>query len=223
MILEEETFEAFGYYPSDLKPHSNKHILAACNDCGKTRKTSKNKYYPLCSSCCKKGKNHADIKGAKNPNWKGGVVKRICQQCENPFYVWPCNIRNGSGKYCSRSCLAKARRHNAHPKMTAPEKAFMNICKKYLFPFKFVGNGALWLGNANPDFVHNTKKIVVEVFGDYWHSPLLRNVRYNETLNGRRKQLKVEGYKLIVLWESDLNREDAEAFVIHLLKKEKII
>jgi G:T-mismatch repair DNA endonuclease (very short patch repair protein) len=129
-----------------------------------------------------------------------------------------------NAKYCSRSCLAKARRHNAHPKMTAPEKAFMNICKKYLFPFKFVGNGALWLGNANPDFVHNTKKIVVEVFGDYWHSPLLNGkIKYKHTIDGRRKQLKAEGYKTIFIWESDLKRKDAEAFVIRILKKEKII
>jgi hypothetical protein len=55
MILEEETFEAFGYYPKDLKSQSNKHILAACDDCGKVRLTTKNGYRSLCPSCAMKG------------------------------------------------------------------------------------------------------------------------------------------------------------------------
>jgi hypothetical protein len=37
MILEEETYEKFGYYPSDLLPHSGKVILVACADCNKIR------------------------------------------------------------------------------------------------------------------------------------------------------------------------------------------
>jgi G:T-mismatch repair DNA endonuclease (very short patch repair protein) len=108
--------------------------------------------------------------------------------------------------------------------MTKPEKIFKSICINNNLPFHFVGDGTLWLGNANPDFIHNTKKIVVEVFGDYFHSPLLnRKLRDTSTMEGRQKQLKKEGYKCIFIWESDLKREDAEAFVIYILKKEKAI
>jgi len=56
MILEEETFKRFGYYPCDLRPHSHKRCLAACDDCGKIRETSKNEYHSLCISCVQKGK-----------------------------------------------------------------------------------------------------------------------------------------------------------------------
>jgi hypothetical protein len=56
MILEQETLEAYGYYPSDLKPQSCKSIIAACELCGEFRITSKNDYHYFCSSCSKKGK-----------------------------------------------------------------------------------------------------------------------------------------------------------------------
>jgi hypothetical protein len=56
MILEEETFEAFGYYPSKLTYGSNKRMLVACDDCGEIRETSKHAYHALCKSCALKGK-----------------------------------------------------------------------------------------------------------------------------------------------------------------------
>ena len=55
MILEQETFDAFGYYPKDLKSQSAKKILAACDGCGKIRALRKSAYHPLCKSCAAKG------------------------------------------------------------------------------------------------------------------------------------------------------------------------
>lgn len=56
MILEQETYDKFGYYPSELSKGSNKKILVKCNDCGVVREISKRNYtkakYPeLCSKC----------------------------------------------------------------------------------------------------------------------------------------------------------------------------
>jgi len=59
MILEEATFEQFGYYPKDLTPQSGKKILASCNGCGKIREISKNIYHDLCKSCA--------VNGERNP------------------------------------------------------------------------------------------------------------------------------------------------------------
>lgn len=59
MFLEEETFERFGYYPSQLSQGSGKRILAQCDGCGKVRELKKQDYHALCPSCAKKGeKNH---------------------------------------------------------------------------------------------------------------------------------------------------------------------
>jgi hypothetical protein len=51
MILEEATFDAFGYYPSELKRKSGKSILVACEFCGEFRVTTKNLYSVFCKSC----------------------------------------------------------------------------------------------------------------------------------------------------------------------------
>ena len=87
MILEDATFEAFGYYPSALKPQSNKRVLSCCDICGEFRVTTKSDYRSLCGSCSHKGKTHtvtddvkrkisAALKGIfkceKNSHWKGG-------------------------------------------------------------------------------------------------------------------------------------------------------
>ena len=84
MILEEETFKKFGYYPSELTPQSHKKILAACDGCGKIRERYKNSYRDFCLSCVNKenpprlGKHHTEEtkkkmsdtqKGKKHPFW----------------------------------------------------------------------------------------------------------------------------------------------------------
>lgn len=125
-----------------------------------------------------------------------------------------------------RRKLSEARKHQKFPTHhTKPELIFEKICKKDNLPFKYTGDGSFWIENMNPDFVEcNGKKIVVEIFGDYWHSPLLnRNLKEHGTLNYRKKILKKYGWKLIVFWETDLKREDAEAFVLTTLKKAGVI
>lgn len=46
-----------------------------------------------------------DNRGANNPNWKGGLVPRICQICGKGFKVKAKVVRNGYGNYCSRICV----------------------------------------------------------------------------------------------------------------------
>lgn len=105
MILERETYEQFGYYPSDLSPHSGKKILVACDDCGRIREVSKQNYVrnrtPFCKSCAKKGKRH--------PKWQGGLVKRICETCGKEFDVEVSEINRGFGRSCSPSCARKGK------------------------------------------------------------------------------------------------------------------
>lgn len=59
MILKDATYEAYGYEVWELPPQSDKPILAACDDCGEERETSKHAYYSLCLSCAMKGKTNA--------------------------------------------------------------------------------------------------------------------------------------------------------------------
>lgn len=91
-----------------------------------------------------------------------------------------------------------------HP--TKPENTFMELCKKHDLPYRYTGDGSFWIETLNPDFVEcNGKKIAIEVFGDYWHSPLLKhNVPYSQTLDGRRELLQKYGWNIIPIWASEL-------------------
>ena len=258
MILEQETFESFGYYPSELTYGSIKPILAACNDCRKIRKTSKNNYRTMCPSCAKGGTRNPMFgrAGIDAPNYKYGKVTCMCLQCKKKFYVNQYKIDHDGGKYCCRKCRNNAfkkdrigignpffeRSHTAQTRtkqreatikhmhdsplpLTAPEKAFKEICKKHNLPFVCNVDAKKRIGNAIPDFIHIGKKIVVEVYGDYWHSAWggFNNLKYKHTVEGRTNQLNTEGYKSIFVWESDIMRKDADKFVLHLMQKAKII
>ena len=113
-------------------------------------------------------------------------------------------------------------------KPTKPERMFLGICQKYNLPFRYVGDGQLWIGKdkkLNPDFVGcNGKRIIVEIMGDYWHSLLLNpKLREEAVLTYRKRHFKRFGWASLFLWESDLKRADAEAFVLGTLMREGII
>lgn len=325
-ILEEETVKEFGYNPDGLLPHSNKKILAACDDCGKVRVTSKNAYYGLCHLCgCQsperrrklslantgkypteetrrklseagKGRHHTEeTKKKMSEHQKGERSRNYGKHPSEKTRRKMSDARKGEkhwnyGKHPSKETLEKMRQSHKgqkpseetrkkqseqrkgennpnfgkkfseehrlklslshkgkrlsketrlrmskafkHKKVkthhTYPEHVFEQICKDCDLPYKYTGDGSFWIGrnpSINPDFVDcNGGKTAIEIFGDYWHSPLLRhNISYPQTLKGREKLLKKYGWKLIVLWESDLRREDAEEFVLTFLKKEKAI
>lgn len=52
-------------------------------------------------------------------------------ECKNPrcrakFFVWPSNIREGKGVYCSNSCRAKRPRNLENNERKKNEKDFVN-------------------------------------------------------------------------------------------------
>ena len=107
---------------------------------------------------------------------------------------------------------------------TKLELVFDGIAKKNNVPSEYTGDGTFWVGNINPDFIIRSKRTVIEIFG-YHHNELRRfaKVRYNQTYEGRKKIFKKHKWKLIVFWQDDLDREDAEARVLSVLKKENCL
>lgn len=107
---------------------------------------------------------------------------------------------------------------------TKPERIFEEICKKHNQPFRYTGDGSLWIGKdkvLNPDFIQaDGEKVVIEIFGDYWHSPLLNyKLREDANPNYREKHYNKYGWQCIFFWETDLKRADAEQFVLNKLNK----
>jgi DNA-directed RNA polymerase subunit RPC12/RpoP len=85
-------------------------VKRICQECGKefTIKPSRSKHGggKYCSRACL-GKSNSKFKlGSNNPHWKGGMIKRICQECNKEFEV--CPARNNSSIYCSNKCKIKS-------------------------------------------------------------------------------------------------------------------
>ena len=82
-----------------------------------------------------------------------------------------------------------------------PESKVVDICEKFELPYDFIGNGALIIGGFNPDFVNTeNKKLLIEVFGGYWHN----RVGWTGRDRHRLKVFSDNGYKTLVLWENQL-------------------
>lgn len=75
-----------------------------CKTCGTVKRfplsVAKNRKY--CSRACR-----PSLSGAANPNWKGGLAKRVCKLCSKSFETKQKNVRNGHGNYCSSECSSK--------------------------------------------------------------------------------------------------------------------
>lgn len=69
MIDEIKTFEKFGYYSTDLKPHSHKKIWAICDVCKTGRWLMLQDYRLLCKSCSMSGDRNPMFgkRGEKSP------------------------------------------------------------------------------------------------------------------------------------------------------------
>lgn len=91
------------------------------------------------------------------------------------------------------------------------EISFISLIEKYNLPFRYVGNGAIWICGKNPDFIHTENKIVLELFGDYWHK--------NEDEAIRTEHFKSHGFNTIVIWESEIKNQSEEYIINFIMEK----
>lgn len=89
---------------------------------------------------------------------------------------------------------------------TAPERHLMEVCEANGFPFRYTGDGGLWISGLNPDFAHLSERKLIEVFGDYWHGPERNPGRYHRE-DVRRAIFRRFRYDLLVVWEHELRNE----------------
>lgn len=76
-------------------------------------------------------------------------------------------------------------------------------------PFRYVGNYALFIGRKNPDFIHLSANLIIEVYDSRaWHS-----FDYEDK---RKRHFSRFGYIILFINEKDLFRED---WIIHCLMK----
>jgi very-short-patch-repair endonuclease len=116
---------------------------------------------------------------------------------------WNSFSENEKKAFCRKTHLRK--------NMSGAEKVFQEIINKNNYPFYFNGNAqgkiVTIIDRKIPDFVHNTEKKVIEIFGDYWHR--------GENPQDRIDLFKESGYDCIVIWASELPKSD---FVLNKMK-----
>lgn len=99
-------------------------------------------------------------------------------------------------------------------KPTQPEKLLDALLEKHFPQFRYNGDGKLGivLGGYVPDFINvNGKKEVIEVFGNYYHSPKVLAYRWQGSELGRIMIYNSLGYNCLIIWESELKaKTDAE-------------
>mgnify|MGYP001559253663 FL=1 len=81
-----------------------------------------------------------------------------------------------------------------------PELTLLKIIRKNNLPFDYVGDGKVWINKFNPDFLNRKERLIIEVFGDYWHNREDVKIRDIERINNYFKY----GYKLLIIWEHEL-------------------
>lgn len=145
-------------------------------------------------------KQRGDFEGANNPAWTGTKVQRICLECGKEFMAKPGDVERGYGKYCSKTCriITTHKEGKFNIKPNKPEGILIELFEKYGFPFKYTGDGNIWIGNHNPDFINvNGKKQVIELFGEYWHpvSDALEWVEHYERY----------GFTCLIIWVRELS------------------
>ena len=95
-------------------------------------------------------------------------------------------------------------------KPTKPELQLQAILDNHFPQFKYNGDFSLGitLGGLIPDFVNvNSRKELIEIFGEYWHTR--KDIRWNYTELGRMMAFGSIGFKCLIIWASELTDEQA--------------
>jgi len=71
----------------------------------------------------------------------------------------------------------------------------------------YVGDGRdkrFILSGKVPDFVHSSKKLIIELFGDYWHSEEVQGIPKEQHVRERTEHFTKHGYQTLIVWEHEL-------------------
>jgi len=79
----------------------------------------------------------------------------------------------------------------------AERKLFSVLDESYHDQWAFVGDWSMVIAGKNPDFVNvNGRKLIIELFGDYWHR--------GQNPQDRIDTFALFGFSTLVIWESEL-------------------
>jgi very-short-patch-repair endonuclease len=99
--------------------------------------------------------------------------------------------------------------HNIFP--NKPETVIIDVLSEQLpNMWKFSGDFSVWVDGKNPDFVNENEKLIIEMFGDFWHGEKHRRHNYSDFSTNYEHELQriqhfeKNGYRCLVIWEHEL-------------------
>jgi len=169
-----------------------------CQDCGKEIYVET---YLFGTKRCKKCSYIYRVKIHRK-----NLKKHLCLNCKkeiskNAIRCHSCNMLNMLEDEKFAIKLIKNALQGQSRKQTQPEKLLFYLLPKQ---FKYVGNGRLFINRFNPDFIDIKRKLIIEVFGDYWHN--LPNYKKRDII--KLKLYKKLGYKFLIIWAKELKNQD---------------
>lgn len=225
-------------------------VFISCEVCGKVFKISKRRVERdnarFCSIKCRgKAQSIYQMRQA-NPSWRGIGIESKCENCGEPFLSYY-REPNRKQRFCSWSYYLSQYRE-VHPsakelftklrndpefirklvigqnrRPTMPEKKLLEILNKY-FPneWKYTGDGSFSIEGYWPDFTNcNGRKEVIELFGDYWHSPKVIGDDWRRSELGKIMAYNSFGYHCLVIWQHELKELSEEEIVEKICKFQK--
>jgi len=119
------------------------------------------------------------------------------------------NIKNGGYEKNRVRMLnggAMKARMNNNFAPNKPERVVLGIIKDKSLNFVYTGGGSKWLkGDSqyfNPDFTNYVDKLIIEVFGKYWHS------NYDKKDKERIETYKKYGYRTLIIWDFEIKNKE---------------
>ena len=200
------------------KKYDSLEISISCHICDKNflvetkwyhyrLRKGKNRF--ACSKKCRSKLKSITIKEVRSTNEsRAKTVRQLNRRWSDPEERrrYGAIIKSKPLEWHQRRLAATLRSTLSQP--TKPERIFMDIIKRDNLPFKYVGNGKLWIGKLNPDFVATDgSKRLVEVFGCYWHGCwrcFPGSKSKGIPLNQRLTTFKKHGYTTKIVWEHEL-------------------
>lgn len=207
-------------------------VLVSCSYCGGDISIYLSKYKKqnnfLCDRDCYAKHRSRVYKKENMYNYQDMFTH--CLMCDSSFKTTKWHKNNNKDSFCTQKCYWKyrsvfykekyySRALNDSRKETKPERLVREWLENNNIEFK---QETGWLKKYYVDFYLPKEKVIIEVFGDYWHvnpeiydvhgdSPnkksmneMQRELIESNYDNLRKEELESHGYPVYIIWEKDI-------------------
>jgi very-short-patch-repair endonuclease len=149
------------------------------------------------------------LTGKNSPNF-GRVNSEFARQRSREANTGPLNPNWGGMTDSHRKKILQSLKSLP----TKPEKHLLAIIERLSLPFRYVGNGEVFIARKCPDFInYNGAKQIIELAGRHWHT--------EEELKERAKLFAKYGFSTLIIWDDELQNESSvEGKLLNFTNKE---